>query len=173
MCLHCRRRKGEEYTFTSVQVLWQRTENMQTEKNSGSNKRKARALHKQVQVTAGCRTGALSQFSAPLPAHRKPFSLQHWVKWNTGPKLQSSTLLDPEEGTDWPKTEHNYKHSTIRHQKCLGSGHWAQLLALPQILLHKFGQRWTTDKMGRALPCLLDALGRLVRPSDNVTSRIK
>lgn len=88
-----------------------------------------------------------------------------------GAKLQSSTLLDPEEGIDWPKTEHNYKPSTIRHQRCLGSGHWAQLLALPQILLHEIGQ--TTDKMGRALPCLPDASGRLVRPSDNVTSRIK
>lgn len=37
---------------------------MQMAENSGTNKRKARALHKQVQVTAGCRIGALSQSSA-------------------------------------------------------------------------------------------------------------
>lgn len=37
---------------------------MQMAKSPGSNKKKACALHDEVQVTAGCRTGALSQSSA-------------------------------------------------------------------------------------------------------------
>lgn len=87
-------------------------------------------------------------------------------------KHRSQTTELQEKGISWPKTGQSFKPPTTRQQRCFGSGDWAQLPASPQILPHRRGQRRTADRTGTEIPSLPDVSGRLVRPSDNVTSRI-